>query len=164
MRQTQVVAGSASKAAPAKVKVTQQADAEAAAEGGAVVGAVEGSKGSQNRGEGSGKGTKRPAEGEADEQAHAASTLRLAPNAKRQKTDAEWGRAMLVRSVWTYTAVYILFHISIGFASSIQSKLRNMDAVQDQISVYVQGCLMLESVTCLQFAPACQHVNMWLPC
>lgn len=101
------MAGSAS-----KVKVTQQADKEAVTEGGAVVGAVEGGKGSQNRGEGSGKGTKRPAEGAADGQAQAASALHLAPNAKRQKTDAEWGRVMLVSSVWLYTVVYILFHIS----------------------------------------------------
>ncbi|KAL3155440.1 hypothetical protein ABBQ38_010996 [Trebouxia sp. C0009 RCD-2024] len=84
----EVVAGSAS-----KVKVTQQADKEAVTEGGAVVGAVEGGKGSQNRGEGSGKGTKRPAEGAADGQAQAASALHLAPNAKRQKTDAEWGKS-----------------------------------------------------------------------
>ena len=100
MRQTQVVAGSASKAASAKAKGTQHTDREATTEGGAVAGAVEGSKGNQHRGEGSGKGTKRPAEAEVDGQAHAASALRLAPNAKRQKTDAEWGTVILDTSVW----------------------------------------------------------------
>ena len=51
---------------------------------------VEAGKSKQQREDGTGKGTKRPAEEEASVNTHPAS-LRLAPNAKRQKTDAEWG-------------------------------------------------------------------------
>ena len=122
MRQTQVVAGSASKAAPARAKGTQHPNKEATTKGGAEAGApVEvGSKGNQHRGEGTGKGTKRPAEAETDGQAHAASALRLAPHAKRQKTDAEWGMVISDTSVWfAYSvtciiAVYVLFHVCVG--------------------------------------------------
>lgn len=45
-------------------------------------------KGSQ---EGAEKGNKRPAEEEATREAHPAVSLQLPHNAKRQKTDAEWG-------------------------------------------------------------------------
>lgn len=72
-----------------------------------MAGAAQGGKGSQHGGEGTGKGTKRPAEAEAGTEGHPASALRLAPNAKRQKTDAEWGMVMLNSNVCSYRAVYV---------------------------------------------------------
>ena len=92
----QVMAGSSKKVAPAKADGSQQPVKEAATEAAAGAEAEDAIKGSQQRDEGSGKGTKRPAGEGASREAHAASSLRLAPNAKRQKTDAEWG--MVVRT------------------------------------------------------------------
>lgn len=86
----QVAAGGLS--APAQANRIQQVSQEAATEAAAMAEDVEAGKSNQQRGEGTGKGTKRPAEEEASVNTHPAS-LRLATNAKRQKTDAEWGMA-----------------------------------------------------------------------
>lgn len=75
---------------PAKANGIQQASQEAATEAAAGAKDVEASKSNQQQG--TGKGTKRPAEEEASREAHTTALLQLAPNAKRQKTDAEWGR------------------------------------------------------------------------
>ena len=59
--------------------------------------AVETGKSNQQKEEGTSKGTKRPAEDEASREAHPVASLRLAPNSKRQKTDAEWGMVVRLR-------------------------------------------------------------------
>ncbi len=72
----------ASEAAPSASKDTEMEDAGLASKG------VKDSDGKHV--EGGSKGTKRAAEHEADVENSAAS-LTLAPSAKRQKTDADWG-------------------------------------------------------------------------
>ena len=77
--------------APAKTNGIQHTSQEAATEAAATAEAVEAGHSNQHRAEGTRKGTKRPAEEEAAREAHPAASLQLEPNAKRQKTDAEWG-------------------------------------------------------------------------
>lgn len=76
----------AGEAAPSVSKDTKMEDAELASKG------VKDSDGKPV--EGGSKGTKRAAEHEADVE-NSAGSLTLAPSAKRQKTDADWGELIV---------------------------------------------------------------------
>ena len=89
----------AAEAAPSASKDTEMEDAELASKGH-----------KDNDGkpvEGGSKGTKRAAEHEAGAESSTAS-LTLAPSAKRQKTDADWGESLLNQSLLAVLATCVL--------------------------------------------------------